>query len=146
MKIRSTIATATLLVSASAFAATFPEGSFKGHGLWKSASGQSGSYTASTTVSVTALESQYELSNATQREFKADIEMKSPNFFVLKSVGVPIGSGYCLERAVVCHYQLNAGETALEETITLQDGKFYRFGSKGSGESKVMWQEALSKQ
>jgi hypothetical protein len=140
MKTVSRIALSLLLSTATAHAAgTMPEGHFKGEGLWKSTTEQ-GSYQVQTKIQGDRIESSYQ---SKEGNYVWEIELKATanGFFKVLSKGQELGSGYCLEQAKVCHYELNAATLALEETLVYQDGKLFRFGSKNVAGAKVFWQE-----
>jgi hypothetical protein len=118
-----------------------PSGHFLGNGLWKSAT-DGGSYQAETLINGSTVTSKYTLSDGTKREFTFDMVDAQNGIFKVKIFGAEVGRGYCLDKAQVCHYELKAGNVDLEETITIMDGKLYRFGSKDQGSGRIVWQEA----
>lgn len=135
------ILTSIILTNANA---ALPIGKFRGSGLWKSFKEQ-GSYEVTTNINGKTMTSSYQLPNGISREWKFEIEPTLNGFFKVKTYGAEVGQGYCLERVEVCHYEIKADELTMEETLTILDGKLYRFGSKEEGSVRIMWQESMDK-
>ena len=133
------------LISTQVLAGTLPDGAFKGKGIWKSETTQ-GSYTVSSVISGTAVDSKFTLSDGSQKEWKFDMDPTSAGFFHVKVSGLEVGHGYCLEKVQVCHYEVKIEKLVLEETVTAMEGKLYRFGSKDEGSGRIVWQESMSQE
>ena len=131
-----------MLFANNCLAAGLSDGSFKGNGLWQSEHDK-GSYSVTTIIQSNKISSSYEMPDGSKKEWTFDMETSSNGFFKVKTYGAEIGSGYCLENAVVCHYDIQVGKLKLEETLTLQNDKLYRFGSKDDGSGRSFWQEAM---
>jgi hypothetical protein len=136
----------TILMSMNAFAQAdrLPDGAYKGQGLWKSAN-QSGHYEVSTEIRGEKVISSYKRPNGTAYQWEMTMKPAKNGFFTVISRGAEVGKGYCLEHTTLCHYDLAAKGLELEETLTIQDGKLYKYGSKTENGTLVMWQEALYK-
>jgi hypothetical protein len=132
------------LISAQAWAGTIPEGHFKGDGLWKSAS-KRGRYTVETTVSKNTINTDYTLPDGVKKQWNFEMAPTKNGLFKVTVFGAEIGQGYCLEKVELCHYEIKVSGFTLEETLTVQDGTLYRFGSKDDGSGRIVWQEALEK-
>jgi len=140
------------LTSMATYANSIPEGTFKGQGLWKSET-KTGKYEVSTTIVGDTIKTSYTWENHDQFEFEFQTHDLANGFFEIQIDGHKFGKGYCLEGAIVCHYEIdfssenNPEKVRLEETLTIQDGKLYRFGHKnwiaGQYHTDVFWQEAL---
>jgi hypothetical protein len=133
------------LLSVPAFAGNLTDGSFKGKGLWKSAA-KSGTYEVRTQIANNVYSATYTMADGSQKQWSFEMSATTNDFFQVKSNGANLGSGYCLEKAMVCHYEISFGTTKLEETLTIQNDKLFRFGSKNDGTLTVMWQEAMDKE
>lgn len=134
--------TALALNTLSAHAASLPEGSYKGEGLWRSAKSQ-GTYTAETKIEGAKIESSYKGEDGAFA-FTIELKAETNGFYRVISQGADVGEAYCLKQAQVCHYELKAGNLSVEETIVFDHGNLYRFGSKRvKGGEKIAWQEAL---
>jgi hypothetical protein len=134
-----------LLFANTCLAAGLTDGNYKGSGLWKSEK-DTGSYSVTTAIKSNKVSASYELPDGTQKEWIFDMDPSNNGFFKVKTFGAEIGSGYCLEKAEVCHYEIQVGKLKLEETLTLQNDKLYRFGSKDDGAGRTVWQEAMDKE
>lgn len=134
---------ATILVSQLSHAHSLTEGSYTGNGLWHSAK-ETGTYKTDVVVEKAEIKTKYQLLNGALKEWNFKIKDSSNGFFEVLSQGVQLGNGYCLEKAPVCHYQFSVGKLKLEETITQQGNKLYRFGSKDEGHGVIFWQESLT--
>jgi hypothetical protein len=132
-----------VIVSAVAQAHTLPDGTLRGDGLWKSKDTQ-GTYDVITNVAGDKLTSTYTYGTQ-KREVTLELRDAGNGFLRVFADGRDAGSGYCLEKVVLCHYSVNTAKISLEETLTVQEGKLYKFGSKTEGGVTVMWQEALVK-
>lgn len=135
-------AMALILTSNQSIASGIREGNFVGKGLWKSENA-TGAYKVSVVIQNDTVSSEYELSDGSKLSWNFKMNGTANGFFKVKSQGVEIGSGYCLDRAEVCHYEIKTSKLNLEETLTILDGNLYRFGSKYMGKVKTAWQEAL---
>jgi hypothetical protein len=126
-------------------AAGITDGNYKGSGLWKSVKDK-GSYSVTTAIKSNTVSASYELPDGSKKEWNFDMEPSINGFFKVKTFGAEIGSGYCLEKAEVCHYEIQVGKLKLEETLILQNDKLYRFGSKDEDSGRIVWQEAMDKE
>lgn len=133
------------IMAAQANAATFPEGKYIGKALWKTETTQ-GAYNVKTTFVGETVSSNYTLEGGKQMEWKFEMQPTSNGFFNVVVNGTDVGSGYCLDKVLVCHYEANLGSLKLEETMTVEGGKLYKFGSKEIGTDRVVWQEELIEQ
>jgi hypothetical protein len=136
------------LLSTTSWAGALPDGTYKGDGLWNSPLKQ-GSYKTETKISgeqldTTHIESTYLLEDGTTKTWAFEVVPSNGNFFKVEVDGKEVGQGYCLSRATVCHYEVSVGNMELEETISYEVGKLYRFGSKVENDRKVMWQEKMN--
>ena len=118
----------------------FPEGSFKGHGRWKSADGESGTYTLNTEIKGDLMSSKYQY-DGKEEEWTFTAKFDKNSFFPVMVDGGEVGRGYCY--SVQCHYEVRIGEMHLEETLTFDQGKLYRLGSKVTAGHRIAWEEAL---
>lgn len=139
------ISIALLLFGNTCLAGVLTEGSFKGRGLWQSEKVK-GTYTVTTSIKSNKVSASYELADGSKKEWIFDIESSNSGFFKVKTFGAEIGSGYCLEKAEVCHYEIAVGKLKLEETLIKHENKLYRFGSKDEGSGRIVWQEAMDKE
>lgn len=139
-----TLALLTGLISVSAIASTIPDGTYTGQALWKSRS-QQGNYAVQVTVAENTFQTEYSLPDGTKKQWDFEMAPEANGFFKVKTHEVEVGSGYCLEKSPVCHYQVKIADLSLEETLTVQEGKLYRFGSKQDGTGQILWQESLDK-
>lgn len=133
----------TILLSQLSYAHSLREGAYFGNGLWHS-DREAGVYRTNTIIEKTEIKTKYQLLDGTLKQWNFQIKDSSNGFFEISSQGVQLGNGYCLEKASVCHYQFSVGKIKLEETITHQSHKLYRFGSKDEGNGLVFWQESLT--
>jgi hypothetical protein len=144
MKTILTLTTALLAFAAQAQAHTIPDGTFRGEGLWKSPADRGG-YEVITTVAGERISSVYKIRGGENIETAVELKNGENGFLRVISEGKEVGSGYCLEKVALCHYSLKTDKLSLEETLTIQDGKLYAFGSKTQSGVTVMWQEKLEK-
>lgn len=142
---KTTITLIALLVSELSFAHGFTTGSYKGNGLWNSRSAK-GVYQTTTVIDKNTIKAHYSLPDGSSRDWSFDIQNQASTFFDVISQGTKIGSGYCLEKALVCHYELSVGQLKLEETLVQEGTKIYRYGSKDEGKGPIAWQESLDKE
>lgn len=134
-----------VLVSEVSLAQGLTNGSFEGRGLWKASSGPAqGEYKTVTVIRGNKVEATYNMGMAGQYGWKFEMKTTTPGFFDVISRGEKIGSGYCLEKVVLCHYDVSVPNFKLEETITLQGANLYRYGSKNQGQGTIAWQEKLN--
>jgi hypothetical protein len=143
---KTTILTLTTLLSLASMAQAEPlaDGTYKGHGLWRSLDAQ-GSYEVQTTIQGNRVSSDYRLPDGSTRHVASEGTPGKNGFFTLNQEGKAVGQGYCLEKVQLCHVEVKLDEGSLEETLTNQNGKLYKFGSKTINGRTVMWQEALEK-
>ena len=121
-----------------------PRGTFAGKGLWFAGS-KSGNYELQTTISENKISATYELPDGTTKHWNFDIKSKTANEFEVMYGGHPVGYGYCLQKTVLCHYQVTAYNVDIEETLVFEGGKLFRYGSKSDKEmGRIVWQEAMS--
>jgi hypothetical protein len=138
-----TLLTLTLLtLGQAAHADSIPNGSYQGKGLWKSGATR-GDYSVTTTVRDAAVTSTYQFAIGETRKVELELRADAHGFLRVLSDGKEVGTGYCIERVALCHYEMKTAKLSLEETLTIQAGKLYKFGSKTEGGVTVMWQEAL---
>lgn len=93
-----------------------------------------------------SIKAHYTLPDGSTQDWSFEIRNVNSTFFDVVSQGVKLGSGYCLEKAPVCHYEMAMGQLKLEETLVQEGTKIYRFGSKDEGKGPIMWQESLDKE
>lgn len=152
-----TITLIALLVSELSFAHSFIAGTYKGNGLWNSSSisgsastananSSKGYYQSIAVIDKNKINAHYTFSDGTSMDWNFEIQTKGSTFFDVVSQGVTIGSGYCLEKASVCHYELSMRKFKLEETLVQVGSKIYRYGSKNEGNGPIVWQESLDKE
>ena len=125
-------------------ASLIPEGQYEGRGLGKTEAGQ-GSYQVKTSIVDNVLSSTYTLSNGDVKSVQITLVPTKNGFLTAQISGQNVGTGYCLDHATLCHFEINAGGVALEETMTVENSMLFVFGSKVQYGVKVFWQEALSK-
>lgn len=142
---KTTITIIALLASELCFAHSFTEGSYKGQALWNSLKG-AGTYQTSTVIEKNSIKAQYTLPDGSSRNWDFEIQNTGSAFFDVISQGVKLGTGYCLEKAPVCHYEISVGQLKLEETLVQEGTKIYRYGSKNDGTGPIQWQESLNKE
>jgi len=126
------------------YAGTIQNGTFVGKGLWKSNADQ-GTYEVTTNVNSNIIDSSYLHQGGKPKKWSFEMEQTKNGFFKVKAYGAEIGKGYCLDKVELCHYEIAVGQLVLEETLTIQGNKLYRFGSKDEGSGRIFWQEALDK-
>jgi hypothetical protein len=143
MKLQAIVPFFFTLVSAAAHAHAIPDGSYHGQGLWKSIPAR-GTYQVSTTVKGDQIASTYKF-NGEERAFTIELQDSQNGFLRAVYEGKEVGQGYCLENVTLCHFSVKTDKLALEETLTIQNGKLYAFGSKTVDGLTVMWQESLEK-
>jgi len=134
-----------LLASQLSHAHSFTNGTYKGNGLWNSKT-KNGGYQVSTVIDNNTVKTHYTLPDGNARDWNFDMQPGKSTFFDVVTQGVKVGTGYCLEKASVCHYELTVGPMKLEETLVQQGTKFYRYGSKDEGQGPIMWQESTDKE
>jgi hypothetical protein len=142
---KTTITLIALLASEICFAHGFTAGSYKGNGLWNSSKAK-GIYQTSTVIDKNVIKAHYTLPDGSSRDWNFEIQDTSSTFFDVMSQGTKLGTGYCLEKAPVCHYEIKAGQMKLEETLVQEGNKIYRYGSKDEGSGPIQWQESLDKE
>lgn len=122
----------------------YTQGSFTGGGSWKTETAR-GSYQAVTKIEKTHITANYKFENNKEYDFSFELKEKTNGLFDVISSRVKIGTGYCLEKARVCHYDVEIEGLKLEESIVQVANKLYRFGSKieGTRTTKTVWAEAL---
>ncbi|MGZ3651975.1 MAG: hypothetical protein ACXVB9_04955 [Bdellovibrionota bacterium] len=140
---KTTMILATLLTfSGVAQADSIRDGHFQGKGLWKSETA-TGSYEVTTDVAGSLFSSSYKLANGQTIKTAMELKPAANGFLKVIDGGKQVGTGYCIEREQLCHYEVKNDKISLEETLTIQNGKLYKFGSKTTDGVTVMWQEAL---
>lgn len=126
--------------------ASLPEtGSYQGSAQWMGMSGSQGQYEVSVTIKDHSIESHYQYDGQSYT-LKLDLGFDKHGFFKVMIDGMEVGSGYCA--GIQCHYSLETlapGAQEVEETLTFVENRLYRIGSKGTGEGKVAWNEALER-
>lgn len=138
------VALFTTLITLQSLAGTIPAGTYSGEAIWKSASSQ-GSYKVDSKIQNNQFQSQYTLPDGSSKTWNFEMVETGNGFFKVTSNNKFIGQGYCLEKVTLCHYSIEEGNFSLEETLTIQDNKLYRFGSKGDESGRIVWQEVLVK-
>lgn len=135
--------TVFLILSQTALANHLSEGQFQGKGIWKKVSTR-GDYQVRTEITGNQVATTYTLPDGKSKnwEFMMDEDENSNGFFKVVSQGSVLGTGYCLENTELCHYEITVKTGKIEETITLQHGILYKFGSF-NGNEKIFWQEEL---
>lgn len=134
------------LFTVAALADTVPDGRFKGTGLWKSLK-ETGGYEVTAELQGNVMDSQYVMADGSIQKLKVEREALAQGFFNLKMSGQKVGQGYCLDGAIVCHYEIETPGVYVEETMTVQGDNLYRFGHKKiQGTEEVFWQENLRKE
>ncbi len=144
MKAAVVLGTALMTINALGHAASLPEGVFKGGGTWKSQN-LSGEYEVSSEIKGRIISSTYKLPDGSTKQWVMEMRPTENGFFNVVSTNNVVGKGYCLEHVILCHYEVKTDELSLEETLTVQNEKLYKFGSKTEKGFRVMWQEALGK-
>ncbi len=139
-----TSALSLFLFASSCFAGALSEGRYKGSGLWNSEK-DSGYYSVVTEIEKDQVAASYELPDGSKKKWVFNLEPSVKGFFKVKTFGLEIGSGYCLDKTPVCHYEIEIGKFKLEETLALQNNKLYRFGSKEDETGRIFWQEDMDK-
>lgn len=124
--------------------AALPEGSFQGRGLWKSEK-QEGRYEVRSEIQGQSIATTYTLPDGSTKAWNMEMKATENGFFEVRSGGAVVGKGYCLQYVTLCHYEVKTSALSLEETLTVQEGKLYKFGSKTESGITVMWQESLGK-
>lgn len=142
---KTTITIIALLASELCFAHGFTEGSYKGQALWNSLTGK-GTYQTATVIEKNSIKAHYTLPDGSSRDWNFEIQNTGSIFFDVMSQGTKLGTGYCLEKAPVCHYEISVGQLNLEETLVQEGTKIYRYGSKNEGNGPIQWQESLDKE
>ena len=120
-------------------------GHYTGQGLSKSLKTK-GVYATTVDVSDKSVKASYVLADGSTRTWDISFQETAAGFFNVLSEGKKLGSGYCLERAPVCHYEISMKHLKLEETLVQEGNKIYRFGSKDVGHGRIMWQESLNQE
>ncbi len=133
----------TILISQLGQAHSLTEGSYSGNGLWHSVQ-STGTYKTISVVKKNEIKTIYQLLDGSTKEWNFQIKESTNGFFEISSQEVQIGTGYCLEKVHVCHYQLSIGQLKLEETLVEQNNTLYKFGSKDEGQGPISWQESLT--
>jgi hypothetical protein len=131
-----------IVVSTSYGMSGLPDTQAQGAGAWKHTAGPKGDYTVEMTIKDNHVHSVYQWKDGGET-FDFVAEFKKNGFFTVNSEGHAIGEGYCGD--VQCHFNVRVGAFELQETLTFQDGKVYRLGSKTVDGGKIMWQEALKR-
>lgn len=144
MKIAVIFVTVLMTINTLGHAANFPEGVFKGDGLWKSQK-LSGEYEVNSEIKGQTISSTYKLSDGSIKQWVMEMRPTGNGFFEVVSNTNIVGKGYCLEHIILCHYEVKTDDLTLEETLTIQNEKLYKFGSKTEKGFNIMWQEALGK-
>lgn len=130
------------LVSSFSLAHPLTNGKYVGHGQWRSESAN-GQYNHEAVVGEKKIQTKYLLADGSAKEWNFEIVETTNTFFSVLNQGVRIGSGYCLDQAPVCHYEISVGSFRLEETIVQQAANMYRFGSKIQDQDTITWQEKM---
>jgi len=152
MKTLTTITFLTAILAANAgMAHGFQAGTYSGEGLWNSSQAK-GTYKVELQVKGNEISSQYAITDTGSKKWSFTMKNKAHNFFDVVSEGEKIGTGYCLEKALVCHYEVAQGDFKLEETIVQEPAQqpaqqknvIYKFGSKQTGANVISWQEKLN--
>ena len=142
---KTTLILAALALSMQSLAfAGLPEGNFSGKALWKTQK-ETGKYEVSTEIKGGSISSTYTLPDGSVKNWNFEMQPTANGFFSVVSGKRTLGQGYCLEHVSLCHYEINFGETTLEESLTVENEKLYKYGSKKEKGILIMWQEALSK-
>lgn len=134
---------ATILISQLGNAHSLTEGSYSGNGLWHSTQ-SSGTYKTVSVVEKNEIKTKYQLPDDSVKEWNFQIKELTNGFFEISNKGTRLGTGYCLEKAPVCHYQFSVEQLILEETLVQEGSKIYKFGSKDEGQGPISWQESLT--
>ena len=136
---------ALFLTSQMTWAHCLTNGHYSGQGLSKTPQSD-GHYATTVVVTDDTITASYQLSDGSTQNWDITLKKTSSVFFEVLSQGQKLGSGYCLERAPVCHYEISIKQLKLEETLVQEGNKIYRFGSKDEGHGRVMWQESLNQE
>jgi hypothetical protein len=143
---KHTAAVITLfLASQMTWAHGLTNGHYTGQGLSKTPQSD-GRYTTTVDVTNNTIKASYKLSDGSTQNWDITLTKTSSVFFDVVSQGQKLGSGYCLQGAPVCHYEISMKQLKLEETLVQEGNKIYRFGSKDEGQGRVMWQESLNQE
>jgi len=142
---KSIISFLTLVIASQlSFSHTLPEGTYQGKGVWKSIS-EGGNYTNTTVISKDQIKTHYKLPNGKYMDWDFTLSNENNSFFDLTIDGQKVGSGYCLEKITLCHYQFEVPGVKLEESLVQQENNIYRYGSKIINGKTIFWQERLEK-
>ncbi len=133
-----------VLASQLSYSHTLPEGTYQGQGIWKSAS-EGGNYTNTTVISKDQIKTHYKLTDGSYLDWDFTLSNETNNFFDITIEGQKVGTGYCLEKISLCHYQIEVSGVKLEESLVQQENNMYRYGSKVINEKTIFWQERLEK-
>lgn len=140
---------ALMTVPAGAATSPLPEGNFAGEGLWaaQGAPSERGSYAVTLEIKNNRIKGNYTLPDGSSKTWDFELVAQANGFYQVKTAGAVVGQGYCLEYAVVCHYDIHAKGFDLEETLVSMDGKLFRYGSKfeESKNLRIRWQEKLER-
>ena len=139
---KNTIAILTIILAAQiSIAHGLTQGQYEGSGLWKGLN-HTGNYQANMVVEKNAFKAEYNLGNGSKKDWTFTTKETVQGFFDVLVKGKKIGTGYCLDKVNVCHYQINVNQLKLEETIVQDGSKIYRFGSKNEKNGLIAWQES----
>jgi hypothetical protein len=145
MKVQiKTLALIISMFTIQSWADSIPDGNYQGQGLYQSRT-ETGNYSTQINVQGNSIKSAYTLPDGSKKEWNFEMSQQANGFFKVVTNGVDVGEGYCLQKTIVCHYEIKVNTLSLEETFTLLDGRLYRFGSKDNGSGRVMWQEVAER-
>jgi hypothetical protein len=144
MKIAVIFGTALMTLNPLAHAASLPDGSFKGEGLWKSQK-VNGTYEVQSEINGQSISSTYKLPDGSTKKWKVEMRATENGFFDVMLESNLVGTGYCLDHVALCHYEVKTENLTLEETLIAHDDRLYKFGSKTEDGFRVKWQESLGK-
>lgn len=137
--------TALVLSSQITWAHGLTVGHYSGQGLSKTVKAK-GVYTTTVNVTDKSVEASYQMTDGSNQTWNISLQDTAAGFFNVLSGGKKLGTGYCLEHAPVCHYEISMKHLKLEETLVQEGNKIYRFGSKDEGHGRIMWQESLNQE
>jgi hypothetical protein len=134
---------ALTLIANAAIADTIKDGTYSGGGRWKTPK-INGEYQITTTIKQNTVSSTYNLPGGDTKTWQFTMGHKGSGFFDVVVKDQKIGEGYCLDDVMLCHYAIKWDALIVEETLTLQHGVLYKYGSKNHEHGRVVWQEKLN--
>lgn len=122
--------------------AKFVPGKYEGQGWGTGPDGKTTQYKLRSKITKSGIDTIY-LTGDEGKQWSFETKQDGTGRFEVLVAGTKLGHGYCGH--VQCHYQVSGPDLFVEETLTFHEGKLYRIGSKGKGESHYYWEEVLEK-